>query len=292
MLSYVDLGLSDWESAQGVLGKTGLGVSTGPGWAGRRAAPPRFSLQQGHATTTHHNRQHQFPKKILLFQVAKRSSVSVGALAGRRGRCGVGLGLCLSLQKSNTFYKKAINWYQKEKTQGGCRMKQRGTRETARTNTVEDRRGGAVQELGRIQSACQGSPQRPPEADGQGLWPGEAQLSPHWGPTGTALPETARWEGPATEGREAVSDGTGRQKGHFDSPCPGASARPSVEEIVLLGTSSLVSAPQGCCDQRGRRTTLRPPSLSLRRKAGWTPCVERPRTLELGLSHLLPALEC
>lgn len=174
-------GCPNWESAQGVLGKTGWASAQAPGWAGARAAPPRFSLRRG----TRHNHtpqpgQHQFPKNFIVSS-GKTLSVSVGALAGRREMWG-GAGLC-PLQKSNTFIKKAINWYQK-KTQGG--LQEEAEREAGRqrgTNTVEDRRGGAVQGSWDADTKCMsGPPPTPPEADGQGLWPGEAQLSPHWGP--------------------------------------------------------------------------------------------------------------
>lgn len=61
----------------------------------------------------------------------------------------MGVGLGLPVTKSNTFIKKAINWYQK-KTQGGCRMKQRGTKGRQRgINTLRKTGGeGRCRELG------------------------------------------------------------------------------------------------------------------------------------------------
>ena len=149
-------------------GEDRLGVSTGSrlgrGESGTsQVQPPTGDTPQPHTTTG----AAQFPKNFIVSS-GKTLSVSVGALAGRREMWG-GAGLC-PLQKSNTFIKKAINWYQK-KTQGG--LQEEAEREAGRqrgTNTVEDRRGGAVQGSWDADTKCMsGPPPTPSEADGQGL---------------------------------------------------------------------------------------------------------------------------
>lgn len=174
---------------------------------------------------THHNHtpqpgQHQFPKNFIVSS-GKTLLVSVGPLAGRRETWG-GAGL-RPLQKSKAFIKKAINWYQK-KTQGG--LQEEAEREAGRgTNAVEDRRGGAVQGSWDADTKCiSGPPPTPQRRTGRGCGRGGSAVSPPGTPQGRALPETARWEGPATEGREEVGWGQGG-RGDISPPCPGAPLR-------------------------------------------------------------------
>ena len=105
------------------------------------------------------------PKKLYCFKWQ-----NVIGFCGAPGRAEGDLGWGCLLQKSNAFIKKTINWYQK-KTQGG--LQEEAEREAGRqrgTNTVEDRRGGAVQGSWDADTKCMsGPPPKPSEADGQGL---------------------------------------------------------------------------------------------------------------------------
>ena len=185
----------------------------------------------------------------------------MGPLAGRRETWG-GAGLH-PLQKSKAFIKKAINWYQK-KTQGG--LQEEAEREAGRgTNTVEDRWGGAVQGSWDADTKCiSGPPPTPPEADGQRLWPGEAQPSPCRGPHRDGhclrLPDGKNLQ----QREEKRLDGDTGAEGTFHLPAQAPLCEAQHEEGPA-GDLQPSECPPGVPDQKGR-----PPSLSPRRKVGWT----------------------
>lgn len=259
-LLYVKLcrfgGCPNWESPTVTKTPSSRSLSPGSarketGWAAQAPGSSQVQPQTGrHATTTHHNRGSTNSQKTLLFQVAKRYQFLWGPWQGG-GRCGVGLGSA-HYKKSKAFIKKAINWYQK-KTQGGlqeeaereagrARDQHRGPRKTSSEGRC--RGAGTL-----IQSAYRGLPPTPPEVDGQGLWPGGTQPSPHRGPHGDGHCLRLPGGKDLQQTQEKRLDGDVGAEGtlHLPARAPLCEAQ---HEGGPAGTSSLVSAPQGCQTRR------------------------------------------
>ena len=170
------------------------------------------------------------PKKLYCFKWQ-----NVIGFCGAPGRAegDMGWGWAPPVTKIKGFYKKGYKLVSKENPRGAAR----GSREGGgtRDQRVEDRQGSWDADT----KCISGPPPTPQRRTGRGCGRGGSAVSPPGTPQGRALPETARWEGPATEGREEVGWG---QRGHFTSLPRRPSARPSMRK-ALLGTSSLVSAP-------------------------------------------------